>query len=426
MSGTLAVQDWQRFAAPRFRTYHYLAMTQGVVAVLAGFDVIIPFALAVGTPPFIAVLLGVLPLAGGMAQLLVPRLLDRTEGNLRGLTIFVAALAEPRGLYLALLAIGAATGLISGPLLLVLLAIVVGLGSVLGSIATANLLSWHSAVLTDEERRLTVPRLMAVSLGVGALLLLPMAFLLDAMVGAVGIYAYMVPFLVGGALRRGRDLRSAPPAPSRACDRAATAGPGRRRADARARQLPELQQRQCAGHGRRSGHVRVHHLGRWPECRLLDARRFDRDADHGRRRGLLRGQAGPRLVVAHAAQLVRDPCAAMFSPLLALPGHAFAPLFLIASAMLGAIGFASGSLAANERLFRLISGPAGDSPPRALPCAHIGCHDRRPVGGAAVIAGAVRSATRRTRRCMRHRRPCASSLSARPRTVRSPTAGAPP
>ena len=273
MSGAIAIQDWQRFAAPRFRTYHYLAMTQGVVAVLAGFDVVIPFALAVGTPPFIAVLLGVLPLAGGMAQLLVPRLLDRTDGNLRGLTIFIAALAEPRGLYLALLAIGAATGLITGPLLILLLAIVIGLGSVLGSIASANLLSWHSAVLTDEERRLTVPRLMAVSLGIGAMLLLPMAFLLDAMVGAVGLYAYMIPFLVAGPVRRGRDLRSASAAPSRAGHRAATAGRGRRRANARARQLPELQQRQRAGHGRGAGDVRFHHLGRWPECRFLDDRR---------------------------------------------------------------------------------------------------------------------------------------------------------
>ena len=51
-----------------------------------------------------------MPLAGGMAQLVVPRLLDRTEGNLRGLTILIAAIAEPRGLYLALLAIVAAGG----------------------------------------------------------------------------------------------------------------------------------------------------------------------------------------------------------------------------------------------------------------------------------------------------------------------------
>ena len=66
---------------------------------LAGFDVVIPFALAIGIPPFLAVLLGVIPLAGGMAQLVMPRLLDRTDGNLRGITIFFAAISEPRGLY---------------------------------------------------------------------------------------------------------------------------------------------------------------------------------------------------------------------------------------------------------------------------------------------------------------------------------------
>ena len=92
------MEDWRRFSAPRFRTYHALALTQGVVGVLVSFDVVIPFALAIGCPPFIAVLLGVLPLAGGMGQLIVPRLLDRTNGNLRGLTLFFATISEPRGL----------------------------------------------------------------------------------------------------------------------------------------------------------------------------------------------------------------------------------------------------------------------------------------------------------------------------------------
>jgi hypothetical protein len=50
--------------------------------------------------------------------------------------------------------------------------------------------------------------------------------------------------------------------------------------------------------------------------------------------------------------------AAMTSALLALPGSALAPLFLIGSVILGAIGYSSGSIAGNERLFRLISGPA--------------------------------------------------------------------
>lgn len=358
MSSAPTVQDWRRFAGPRFRIYHYLAMTQGVVAVLAGFDVIIPFALAVGTPPFVAVLLGVLPLAGGMAQLLVPRLLDRTEGNLRGLTIFVATLAEPRGLYLALLAVGAATGLLSGPLLILLLALVVGVGSVLGSIATANLLSWHSAVLSDEERRLTVPRLMAVSLAVGALLLLPMALLLDAVVGAVGLYVYMIPFMIAGlfgvaeifVLRRLRH-------PGRVIVPPAVAA-------ADAEPTPEL-----------DGFLRVSSInalgmGVAPAMSVFTITVVGLSAGFSMLVAAIStltmvaaaAHFGARLTRGSSSAMLRRSfairAAAMISPIFALPATPFAPVFLIASAMLGAIGFASGSMAANERLFRLISGPA--------------------------------------------------------------------
>ena len=115
MLAVTTIEDWRQFGAPRFRMYHALALTQGVVSVLAGFDVVIPFALAIGCPPFVALLLGVLPLAGGMGQLVVPRLLDRTNGNLRGLTLFFAAISEPRGLYLAALAALVTLGALSGP-----------------------------------------------------------------------------------------------------------------------------------------------------------------------------------------------------------------------------------------------------------------------------------------------------------------------
>jgi hypothetical protein len=69
----------------------------------------------------------VLPLAGGIAQLAVPRLLDRTDGNLRGLTILIAAIGEPRGLYFAALAALFAAGLVSGPVALVALAVLVAI-----------------------------------------------------------------------------------------------------------------------------------------------------------------------------------------------------------------------------------------------------------------------------------------------------------
>src|SRR5688572_8359233 len=197
---TSAIDGWRRFGEPRFRNYHYLALAQGVVGVLAGFDVVIPWALAMGCPPFVAILLGVLPLAGGIAQLVVPRLLDRTGGNLRGLTILIAAVGEPRGLYFAALAALYAAGIVSGPVALFALAVLLAITSVLSSVTGANLLSWHSAVLPDQDRRLVVPRLLAVSLAIGALLLLPMAALLDTLVRAVGVYAYALPFVVSGVL----------------------------------------------------------------------------------------------------------------------------------------------------------------------------------------------------------------------------------
>lgn len=354
----LALDDWQRFAEPRFRVYHYLALCQGVVAVLAGFDVVIPFALAIGTPPFVAVLLGVLPLAGGMAQLVVPRLLDRTDGNLRGLTILIAALSEPRGLYFALLAGLAAAGILGGPLLILLLAVLIGLGSVLGSIANANLLSWHSAVLPEQDRRLTVPRLMAVSLAVGALLLLPMAVLLDTLVHAFGLYAYALPFVVSGVLgvveifvlfrlrHPGRVI--VPP----------------RAIEAKDEVTPELNR------FLRVSAINALGMGFGPSMSVFIISIVGLSAGFS----MMVGAIGTLTMVVAAAfygaQLARGSssrmmrhsfairAAAMASPLLAWPGSVFAPLFIICSAMLGAIGFAAGSLAGNERLFRLISGPA--------------------------------------------------------------------
>ena len=101
---------------------------------------------------------------------------------------------------------------------------------------------------------------------------------------------------------------------------------------------------------------------------------------------------GAKLAHGSSSRMLRNSfairAAAMFSPLLALPATPFAPLFLIASAMLGAIGFASGSLAANERLFRLISGPAVIRHHARYLARTSGAMTIGQLGGAAVIAGA--------------------------------------
>jgi len=358
LSPTSAVDGWRRFGDPRFRTYHYLALAQGVVGVLAGFDVVIPWALAMGCPPFAAVLLGVLPLAGGMAQLVVPRLLDRTSGNLRGLTILIASLGEPRGLYLATLAVLYAAGWVSGPVALVALAVLIGVTSVLSSITGANLLSWHSAVLPDPDRRLVVPRLMAVSLAIGALLLLPIAALLDSLVHVVGMYAYALPFIVSGALGvaeiwvlfrlRHPGVVIVPP----------------RAVATDSEPTPELDR------FLRSTAINALGMGITPSFSVLMISVLGMTAGFSMMTGAIGTLTmvvaaaffGDRLARGSSSRMLRGSfgirAGAMTAALLTWPLPALAPVLVIAASMLGAIGFASGQLAGNERLFRLSSGPA--------------------------------------------------------------------
>jgi len=353
------VDDWRRFGDPRFRVYHYLALCQGVVSVLAGFDVVIPFALAIGVPPFLAVLMGVVPLAGGMAQLVMPRLLDRTDGNLRGVTILLAALSEPRGLYLALLALLVASGLIVGPLAFFALAALVAITSVLSSVAASNLLSWYSAVLPEQDRRL-VPRMMAVSLAIGALLLLPMAAVLDALSHQVGLLAYALPFLVSGALGIAEvavlvRLRH----PGRV-----VVPPAAVAADGEADSAPDLRR------FLRVSAINALGMGFAPSMSVFMISILGLSAGFSMTVGAIgtltmvvaAATAGSRLARDSAERMLRRSfgfrAVAMALPLLALPGAAWAPWLMIGTSILGAIGFSSGQLAANERLFRLIHGPA--------------------------------------------------------------------
>jgi MFS family permease len=352
------IEDWRSFSAPRFRTYHALALTQGVVGVLAGFDVVIPFALAIGCPPFIAVLLGVLPLAGGMGQLIVPRLLDRTNGNLRGLTLFFAGISEPRGLYLAALAALVTFGIVTGPLAVLVLSLILAVTTFLTSIVGANLLSWHSAVLPEQDRRLVVPRLLAVSLAIGALLLIPIAAALDALYHHIGPLAYALPFAISGVLGIAeiyvlRQLRH----PGRFI-----VPPEAETSDALP--TPELKRFLEVSSTNAFG------MGFAPSMSVFAIAVVGVTAGFAimiSSIGTLTmvvaaAVAGSRLARGSSTTMLRQSffirALAMAAPLLALPGTALAPVFLIASSMLGAVGFAFGSLAANEKLFRLISGPA--------------------------------------------------------------------
>jgi MFS family permease len=355
-----AVDDWRRFGDPSFRVYHYLALAQGVVGVLAGFDVVIPFALAVGIPPFLAVLLGVVPLAGGMAQLVMPRLLDRTDGNLRGITILFAAISEPRGLYFALLVLLAASGIVVGPLAFVVLAALVAVTSIVSSVATSNLLSWYSAILPEPERRLVVPRMMAVSLGIGALLLIPMAAALDALSHQIGLMAYALPFLVSGTLgvvevvvlfKLRHPGRVVVPPIALASDSDVAAAPD------------------LARFLRVSG-INALGMGFAPSMSVFMISVLGMSAGFSMMVGAIgtltqvasAAISGSRLTRGSSEKMLRRSfgirAMAMAAPLLAWPGTITAPFLMILTSMLGAIGFSSGQLAANERMFRLIRGPA--------------------------------------------------------------------
>lgn len=350
--------DWRRFGAGRFRWYHLLALSQGIVGVMTGFDVIIPFALAIGCPPAVTPLLGMLPLAGGMAPLLLPALLERSNGNLRWLTIGLSAIGETRGLLLALLVVLLASGALSPTMVLLAVIVVIGMGGMLGSMVGTNLLSWHSAVLSEPDRRLVVPRLMSISLAIGALLLLPTALMMDALVHAFGLIVYAVPFGLAGLLglveivvqwklpRPGR-VRVPPSALSGEATRS-----------------PALAQFV------RSSFVNAVGMGIAPYLSVYAIAVLGLTPGFTMAVGAIgmltqvvtSAVAGSRLTRGSSSQMLRFSFAvragAMAAPLLALPGLVFAPLLLIASAMLGAIGYISGTLAANERLFRLINGPA--------------------------------------------------------------------
>ncbi|MDQ3938054.1 MAG: hypothetical protein M3253_05165, partial [Chloroflexota bacterium] len=341
-----------------YRNYHLLALCQGMVMVLAGFEVIIPFALDIGCPPALAALLGALPVAGGLAQLFVPQLLARSDGNLRGLTVLAAAAGESRGVLYGLLALAVGTGVLSNGATLILLAMAVVVSVAMGTVSSANLLAWHSAVLPEDDRRLVVPRLMAVSLAVGSVLLFPVAILLDMLGDRFGLVVYAIPFALAGLAGLGEvAVIRRLPLPGKVI-----VPPQALSADA-----PESpEERQFL----RASTLNALGMGITPYVAIYAMAILGLSAGFAMTLGavsmltmvIAAAIAGGRLGRGSSAGMLRQSfglrAAAVAIPIAALPGSPFAPLLLYAAVILAGAGFASGQLAANERLFRLIRGPA--------------------------------------------------------------------
>jgi hypothetical protein len=192
----VGLHGWRRFAGSHFRPFHAVGFGQGAIGALAGGAVTTPLMLALGGPPAFVLVASVLPGLGSLTQLGLPWLLRRTDGNLRGLTLLIAGLADTRGFWYAGIVLLAAAGVVPHSVALgaiVLLSIAVG---AIGSLSGSNLLAWYHAVLPETERRFVSPRTGVVAAVAATALLAPTAVLLHDVHVPLAFYA--IPLFVAG------------------------------------------------------------------------------------------------------------------------------------------------------------------------------------------------------------------------------------
>jgi hypothetical protein len=351
-----AVADWRAFAARQYRLFRLIAVAQGFIGSLTGPAILIPLLLALGAHPALATALAVLPAAGTMSQRWLPAWLDRTDGNLRGIVVTLATVGEPRGLFLAGVVALAAAGWLPNGVAIALVGLVAGLLGALGAIAFSLQQSWYQIILPEEQRRLVAPRLGGISLGIGSVILLPIAVFIDDVVAAIGLWAYVGPLLVAGlaglvplvVLRR-------LPAPGRIRVPRSTSWADD--ANARLRRhgnvmtlallsaglSPFLSVYAMAVLGTGAGFAIA--LSAISSGTLVLSSLYV--SSH------LRGGSSSRLL--RNSFVLR--AAALFLGLAAHPANPVAPAVLVVIAVLLAMGDTAGQLSANERLMRLATGP---------------------------------------------------------------------
>ena len=351
-----AVDDWRAFSARRYRAFRVLAVAQGLIGSLTGPGIVIPLLLALGAHPALATALAVLPVLGTMSQRVIPPLLDRTDGNLRGVVILFAGIGEPRGLLLAFIVAAAAAGWLGNGIAIWLVALVVGTLGSLGAISYALLQSWYQIVLAEDERRVVTPRLGAISLGIGAVILFPLAIVIDGLVDAIGTFAYVGPLAVAGVagVLATFAMRRLP-------------SPGRVRVPRQAgwvdRTSPRLRRHGdvmtlasvAAGLNPFLTVYAITVLGSGPGFAIAISAASSATLVLASFvfSTMLRGGSSSRLL--RRSFLLRS--AALFAGLAALPANPWAPAVVLLVAVLLAIGDAAGQLSANERLMRLATGP---------------------------------------------------------------------
>jgi hypothetical protein len=193
-----AIAEWRVFMEPRYRRFQGISGSGAVVAALVGDGLTIPLLLELGASPALATVIGVLPFAFSAAQLGVPWLLRRSDGNLRGVTLVILALGETRGFILGGLTLATWIGLIPSGVAILAIGAVMSLGGAATTIGGTNLLAWYGAIMPDNDRRFVAPRVMGLTLGLGAVLLLPVALIVQVLEPTLGVRIYAVAFLVSG------------------------------------------------------------------------------------------------------------------------------------------------------------------------------------------------------------------------------------
>ena len=188
---------WRAFASAHYRPFQAIAVGQAFTTSYASDALFVPLLLRLGAPPALVVVVGAAPVTGAALGALAPQILRRLKGNLRRLTLGLA-LAEVRGFVLAAIVAGVAAGAMAPSLGIALISITVAIGQTAGVLSASNITLWTAVVLPDAERRLVGPRMGALTMALSTALLLPAGFVLDAGTRAIGLWAYVAFFLVGG------------------------------------------------------------------------------------------------------------------------------------------------------------------------------------------------------------------------------------
>jgi hypothetical protein len=347
-------RSWADFGARRYRPYQVIGGSQAVLAAFATDALFVPFLLVLGANAAFVTFVGLLPVVGSAAQAIMPAALRRSDGNLRGITIALTVVTETRGLWFALVAAGVAIHAVPNAVAIALVAAIVLVANSGALVAEATLFSWLAIVLPDGERRSITPKMMGLTAGASAVILLPAGVLLSAVAPIVASWLFVAFFAFGflaslpliWALRRlpnpGRvsipssDTAPEPTPALRSFLRASTwnaAGVGL---------TPYLGVFAVAVLGMSPGFAVVL-SGVWALASLLTS-----------------AVLGAVLAQVSSARLLRVAYAlrgaGMLLCLLAFPGNPIAGGVLLTAVTINAVGYAATVLAQTERLFRLTTG----------------------------------------------------------------------